>query len=423
MSSRDQAGRRLSLITLDQVLSGASNVLVALLSAHLLGVAAFGYFGLVLIIYAAAQGVTRSLVGDPVLLHPEDARERPGAPIGAALIVGSVIGAAVAVVAGGLHLADLPLVPELLVLAVGLPGLVLHDLGRYLGFATQRPSYSLVLDGLWLLLIVVAMVALVALDETTLTWFILAWVGTGALASLLVLVQHGRPLRAGFGWLRERWYYSWRFLLSFSALQGAALVFSVAVAAVAGARALGAVRGVLLLIRPYVTFQTAAVAAGVSEIANAPGGRSPGRHLRRTTGIALTLALGNVALLLVIPDSVGRLILDETWDYTEPLLLPACLHIVCLGLVVGPRSYLTGLKAVRATVALDLATTVGILALGIAGVVVDGAVGAYWGTAIGQGLSAVVWWATLRVHASRRADEAGSPDPDGEPVTEAAPQG
>lgn len=407
VGAKDGAGRRLSLITIDQIISGMSNVIVALLSAHLLGVEAFGYFGLMIIILSVALGVTRSLVGDPVMVHPADARERPGAAIGAALVVGTAMGLVFVVVAIGLHLAGLPLAVETLVLALGLPALLLHDLGRYLGFATQRPSYSLALDSVWLGLIAIVMTTLVVLDEATLPWFVLGWVGTGAIASLLVFVQHGPPVRGGVAWLRERWPYSWRFLLSFSALQGAAATFSVVVAAVAGARALGAVRGALLLIRPYVTFQTAAVAAGVSEVANAGAGQHPARHLRRTTTIALVIGALNVVFLLAVPDSIGRLILGETWDATEPLLIPASLQIIFLGLVVGPRAYLTGLRRIQTVVKIDILATMGIVVFGVIGVLVNGALGAYWGTAAGQGLAAAAWWLAveMRTRANRRTAE------------------
>ncbi|WP_028654708.1 MULTISPECIES: hypothetical protein [unclassified Nocardioides] len=398
----------MSLITIDQIISGASNVIVALLSAHLLGVEAFGYFGLLIIILSVGLGVTRSLVGDPVMVHPDDARERPGAPIGAALIVGTAMGVAFAVVALVLFVTDLPLAAESLVVAIGIPALLLHDLGRYLGFATQRPSYSLVLDTVWLVLIAVAMTTLVLLDEVTLLWFVVAWVGTGATAATLVFVQHGPPARGGLAWLRERWPYSWRFLMSFTALQGAAAGFSVIVAAVAGARALGAVRGALLLIRPYVTFQTAAVAAGVAEVANAGKDGPPSGTLRRTTLIATAIGAVNGALLLVVPDSVGRIILSDTWEATEPLLVPACVQILCLGLIVGPRAHLTGMRRISTVVRLDITATFGIVALGVVGVFVDGAVGAYWGTAAGQAVAAVAWWIAVSAVRGPAGDPEGT---------------
>ena len=380
------AGRRLSVVVVDQVLSGASNILIALLSAHLLGTAAFGYFGLILVIYAAAQGVNRSLVGDPLMVHPDDARHRAGAPISAALIVGGAIGSLVAAIGGIFWWLDVPMGLELVILGAGLPGLILHDLGRFLGFATQRPWRSLWLDLLWLVLI---------LDVESLPWFTLGWVGSGVAASLLVFAQHRPRLAGGRAWLRERWYYSWRFLLSFVALQGSTLGFSVVIAVVAGAKAMGAVRGVLLLLRPYMTFQTASVAAGVAEVANDPDSYRDGRHLRRTVIVSLAVAAVNAVILLVLPDALGRLVLSDTWDATEALLLPACVQILALGLIAGPRAHLIGSKAVSVTVPIDIASTVVTLVLGTIGVFIDGAYGAYWGVSSGSVLAALMWWSAL----------------------------
>lgn len=381
-------------------------MLVALLSAHLLGVAAFGYFGLVLIVYAAAQGITRSLVGDPVLVHPEDARANPGAPIAAGLLIGAAMGSAVLAAALACHLFGWPLATELLALGLAFPGLVLHDLGRYLSFALQRPVFAMQLDLLWIGLVGVLMAVMVLRDSTSLFWFVAAWVGTGALSSTLVFVQHSLPSRGGFAWLQSRWHYSWRFLLSFTAMQGAALGFSVVVAAIAGARALGAIRGALLLIRPYILFQTAAVAAGVAEIANAPTHPTSERHVRRTTVIALSIGVANIAILVLIPDMVGRLLLAEAWDAAKPLLPPAALQILALGLIVGPRSYLTGRKAIRWTVALDLTVTFVVLAAGLVGVLAAGAIGAFWGTAVGHLIGAGLWWISLRFWRARQRHEA-----------------
>lgn len=391
------AGRRLSVVVVDQVLSGASNILIALLSAHLLGTAAFGYFGLILVIYAAAQGVNRSLVGDPLMVHPDDARNRAGAPISAALIVGGAIGALVAAIGGVFWWLDVPMGVELIILGAGLPGLILHDLGRFLGFATQRPWRSLWLDLLWLVLILGVVGVLLVRDVESLPWFTLGWVGSGVAASLLVFAQHRPRLAGGRAWLRERWYYSWRFLLSFVALQGSTLGFSVVIAVVAGAKAMGAVRGVLLLLRPYMTFQTASVAAGVAEVANDPDSYRDGGHLRRTVIVSLAVAAVNAVILLVLPDALGRLVLSDTWDATEALLLPACVQILALGLIAGPRAHLIGSKAVSVTVPIDIASTVVTLVLGTIGVFIDGAYGAYWGVSSGSVVAALMWWSALSV--------------------------
>lgn len=398
--SNTSAGRRLSTITIDQAIAGASNVLIAILAARALGVAAFGLFGIVFIVYVTAQGASRALVCEPLLVHPAEAEERPEDALGTAAVLGVSLGAVVA--ASGLvaHVWDGRLGNALLVLGACLPLLVIQDLGRYLGFATHRPAYSLLLDLVWLGVVVVAVAALSLADRATLTWFIVAWGGSGALAGLLVFVQHRvRRLRFSLSWLRETWAYSWRYLVSFTATQGAALVTSIGVGAVAGARALGAVRGAILLTRPVGMVQAASIAAGTAEISRlTPGSAEVRRHVNRTTLLTTGLALANMAVLLLLPDVLGRLVLGATWEPTQRLLLPASMQIVVLGLICGTRAGLTGMRAVRKTVRIDVASTVIVSAATVIGAVLDGALGAYWALVVGQGICAAIWWIVYLTH-------------------------
>ncbi|QIX25480.1 oligosaccharide flippase family protein [Nocardioides sp. JQ2195] len=401
--STGSAGRRLSVITVDQVISGASNLLIAVLAARFLGVESFGLFGIIFMVYVTAQGLARAMVCEPVLVHPEEAEHRPGQVIGSAVVVGSLIALVVLASALVAHPFSTDLRNGLLVLAVSLPLLVLHDLGRYLGFATHVPSRSLVLDVVWLVLLVAAIAALFVLDLQTLTWFMVAWAGTGAVAALLVLWQHRtHRITPDLSWLRARWSFSWRYLLSFVATYGASLATTVAIAGVAGARALGGVRGALLLVRPFMTFQTASVAAGIAEIAHLDAGRDVlRRHARRTTVLTTLVAGLNLLVLLLLPGWLGRAVLGETWEVTEPLMLPAGLQIVFLALVTGPRSGLLGVRAIQKTVVIDVVSTVILLVLTVAGAALDGAVGAFWGVAIGQGVIAAIWWSVFWRHTGR----------------------
>lgn len=398
--SKQSAGRRLSTITIDQAIAGASNVLIAILAARALGVAAFGLFGIVFIVYVTAQGASRALICEPLLVHPVEAEERPGDAVGTAAVLGLALGAVVA--AGGLvaHIWDGRLGNALLVLGACLPLLVLQDLGRYLGFARHRPSFSLLLDLVWLGLVVAGVVALALADLSTLTWFIVVWAGSGAAAGLLVFAQYRiTRLQFSLSWLKETWAYSWRYLLSFTATQGAALLTSIGVGAVAGARALGAVRGAILLTRPVGMVQAASIAAGTAEISRlVPGSAEVRRHVNRTTMLTTGLALANMGVLLVLPDSLGRLALGATWEPTQELLLPATVQIVMLGLVCGTRAGLTGMRAISKTVRIDVASTVIVSVSTVAGAFVGGALGAYWALVIGQGIAAVIWWTVYLRH-------------------------
>ena len=169
----------------------------------------------------------------------------------------------------------------LVALGAFIPLIFLQDLGRYLAFATHRPGRALVLDLTWLGLLVVAVGAVLASGSESLVLFVVAWAGSGAVAGLLTPLpyRHSR-IRLGLGWLRETWPFSWRYALSFASMQTASLGVSVAIVGIAGSRALGAVRGALLLLGPFTQFQAASIAAGVAEVSRMQAGSRRGGATR-----------------------------------------------------------------------------------------------------------------------------------------------
>jgi O-antigen/teichoic acid export membrane protein len=405
MSEGNQsAGRRLSVITIDQAIAGASNVLIAVLAARLLDVASFGLFGIVFLVYVLVQGVSRALVCDPLLVHPVEGQGRLGEVIGTSCVLGPALGAGVLAAGLAAHVFDARLGDALLVLAVCVPLLVLQDLGRYVAFAVQRPAAALVLDVAWLALQLAAVGALFLTDTRTLPWFIAAWAGSGAVAGTLLFVQHrSHTVRLSLSWLRYTWSFSWRYLISYTSTIGAALAASVAVGAIAGSKALGGLQGAMLLVRPFMTFQVAAIAASIGEVSRSDA-RDPQlrRHVARTSAVTTTIALVNMGVLLVLPDRIGEMALGASWDTAKPLLLATGVQIVCLGSMTGVRAGLLGVRAIRKVMVIDVVTTVAILILTIPGAVIDGARGALWAVTLGQGVMAVVWWMTFLTHTGRR---------------------
>ncbi|HEV7206729.1 MAG TPA: oligosaccharide flippase family protein [Jatrophihabitans sp.] len=393
-------GRQLSVITVDQIVAGASNVLIAVLAARLLGVASFGLFGIVFLVYVLLQGISRALVSDPLLVHPEEAQDRPGDAIGTSILIGLGLGVVLFLASFGAGLWEARLGDALLVLAVCTPLLVLQDFGRYLGFARQRPSSAMVLDTVWLVLVCVAVALLLAFDARTLTWFVVAWAGSGAVAGVLVFVQVPvRAIRLDLSWLRSTWPFSWRYLISYTTTQGSALAASSGVGGIAGPRALGGMQGAVLLVRPFMTLQVAAVAAGVSSISRLP--RDDARI--RTQGIKISvLAVGvaalNTIVMLALPDRLGVLVLGASWTAAKPLLLPTGVQILLLAVITGARAGLLGTRAVSKAMVLDVAATVLVLGLVLVGAFVGGVSGALWAVAAGQGVAALGWWLTIWGH-------------------------
>jgi hypothetical protein len=404
-SSSGSAGRRLTTVTVDQAISSASNILITLLAARVLGTDSFGLFGVVLLTYMTIQGVSRALIAEPLLVRPKEAEERPGEAVGAALVFGLGMSVLVAIGAVAVAAVDEELGLALLVLAATAPLLVLQDTGRYLAFAVHQPSRAVALDVAWLAVIVGAVAVIELLDVETLSWFIFAWAGSGAAAGLLVLHQwRGHRVQLGTVWLRETWPFSWRYAISFAARQGAVLVASSAIVVILDAAALGAIRGALLLYGPLVQLQAASVAAGVAEVARlARWGREVNRHIARSTVLTTGAAAVNLLIVLVLPDNLGELALGDTWEATKPLLLPAGLQMIFLGSISGVRSALLGARAVATTLRLDIITAVLAFVTPIIGALVfDDVEGAYWVLSAGTVVAAMTWWVICWDHVRHR---------------------
>lgn len=390
------------MVTIDQGISSASNLLPLIWVAHALTPADFGRFSLVFLVYVFAQtGVVRSLVSATVVVHPEDADECPRDVLGTAVLL-SLVPTVLCLAGGaGLWWSGSAMGMPLIVVGAVMPLLGVQDVGRYIGIAESRPGRAVVLDTLWLGLMVAAFVVVSAGLTPTLTRLVAAWAVTGALSGVWVFVQHGVPRarELSVDWLRRRWHFSWRSLVASSSTATVALLGSALMAIVSGPVAVAAVRAALLLERPSTAVQLAVATSAAADIAREhPDNHGLMRHQRRTMLLSIAVAVLNMAIVLLIPDSVGHALLGDVWDTVQPLLLAIGFHVGALAAQSGVRAVLIGRREIGPVMVVDIAGTV----LSIAGLVVGAAVadaeGAMWGAVIGQALTAVVWWAALVRH-------------------------
>jgi hypothetical protein len=354
----------------------------------------------VFLVMFATSSLVRAMICDPVLIHPKEAEDRASDVVSSGLALGLCCGAliclgAVPVVVWG----STDLGHALLVLAAAFPFLVLQDLGRYLGFATGRPGFALLLDVIWTVLMVAAVLLLVP-PTASVTALVAAWTGTGAAAGLLTVVHYGggqfRAAPLSLLWIRQTWTVSWRYLVSFTATQGAILVSSLILMLTSGPAALAAVRGAVLVYRPYTTLDAAAGTGSISDIARQRlRGQALLRRCGRTSALLAALALGNVLVVLALPDALGRAVLGATWPLTQAVLVPAGLQLVLVGICTGARVGLFGLKAIDTVLRLEVVLMPLQAALAIAGGILDGAVGFYWGVAAGQAVMTTSWCLAL----------------------------
>lgn len=392
----DPAGRRRRTMVLDQVLSGGSNVLVAVLAARALSAHGFGLFGITFLVYVFCSAAVRALLDEPLLVHADEVEADPAGPVGAGLCLGAV-GAVLVAGAGAVVLltGGEDLGTALLVLAGCLPLLVVQDLGRYLSFTLRTPGDAVVLDAVWLVLMLAGILAWPAVGlPAGLAALVVPWAVAGAIAGLLPLWRlRSHRIRPGLSWLGVTWSFSWRYLLSFLAGQGGVLAGTVALSGVAGPAALGGVRGTQLLLRPFMAVFAATNASGVAEVARHDTGAHPlQRHLLRLTLLPTLAAAVNGVALLVLPETVGKALLGDTWQVARTMLWPATVQMLLMGLWVGARIGLVGRRAVRTTTRLVLVLTPVTVALALAGAAVDGGPGFFWGAAAGQALVTAIWW-------------------------------
>lgn len=414
-STEQSSGRRLGVLTIDQAISGASNVLIAVLAARLLDVESFGLFWIVFLSYGVLVGGARALVGDPLLVNSAESEERAGDAIGAGCLIGLGVGAVTLLGGVVAHVWDARLGDAFMALGVCAPLLVLQDLGRYLGMATRRPVLALVLDVVWLVVMFAGMGFLVVTDARSLWQFIAVWGGSGAIAGLLVFWQHrDTRVHLSLGWLRQTWHISWRYLISYSSAQGSVLITAILLTAIAGAKAMGAVQGALLMQRPFTVFVIASMATGVVDVSRSSGARRTVHRIAiKITILTTVVAALNGLVPFLLPDNVGEAVLGASWHPAQPLFLAAAAQTVMMGLVSGARSGLLGQRAISLAVRIDVLKTALVVVSTVVGAILGGAIGAMWAVAVGHGLGATIWWAAFRFHTNKHApDDAATDDPE-----------
>jgi len=380
----------------DQALSSVSNIATAIVAAATLSARDFGAFGIAVLVYGLALGVTRGIVTEPLIsmhshIEAESLRPRLSAAAGSATELGIVFAlgvAAIGMIVGGVSLTALGC------LALVLPGLVVQDAWRYCFVAWGRPKSAVINDSVWCGIEAVALVLLLATGNLTLGTVVLAWGGSGAIAGLVGSAQAGMAptLLSTRRWLGEHRHLSWRYTTEFALATGSSQIALILLGAIAGLAALGALRGALVFFGPIVVIFTGSYLALAAEGARMRDQPARLRRIMAYTSCALVV-VGSVSLLtgVFLPQSIGRSIFGDTWAPARRVLVPVGLAVLgncaASGAVVGLRALAAAKESLRARLIVAPLSMVAPL------------VGAAWGAAgfaIGLAITAwfgvFVWW-------------------------------
>lgn len=383
--------RRVSLSIVDQALSALSNVVITLLAAGALGVEDFGRFGLVYLVGGFMIGGVRSLVGTPVLVRQREALADAGRSPVAAILAVSVACAACIVAAALVVGGDLR--APLLALAVCAPGILIQDLGRLLAFAELRPGRALVLDGIWMAVEVLGAATLIIGGWESPAWFIAVWGGAAWVAAVVVLARHARAVRApSLRWIGESWVFAWTYLTSFVATIGAYQVTGVALGAVVGVTAVGAVRAAQVLFGPINNLTSGMLVALVPEDGLSVPSRDGRRRLAIGSVVLSSVALALTGFVMVLPDAIGEAVVGDSWANAHDLLLPSGLISALLGSIIGAMVGLRAAKAVGVCLRLELVVAAMVCVGPLSGAALADAEGYLWATVATLVVGSTLWW-------------------------------
>lgn len=409
----------MTLVTIDQVLSGVSNLAVVLLVAHVLSPSDFGMFTIVFLVYTLASVTVRALIGATVLVHPDDVKDRPRSILGSAALFGLALGALCLLMGVGLRALDAHIADSLVWLGALLPLMLVQDVGRFLAITARRPMRALWLDAMWIVLEVAGFAVVIARDGADLETSVVIWAAAGAVPGLWVFLHWGlpRPSELNFAWLRSRWDFSWRSMVTSVVTEASTLFGFAGIAAVSGAAAVGTVRAAWLMTQPANTVISGSTRSSLADMAVVRHDESALMvHMRRLLAVSVAAALANCAILVVLPDAVGRLILGQSWELAEPLLLAAGLQLVLIAARNGTRAVLLSRLEIKLIMVTDIAGTFLLVGLSFAGAVMADAQGVIWAGVVAQAIQTVVWWALVR----NRVWGRGTPATGQEPEREAA---
>jgi O-antigen/teichoic acid export membrane protein len=395
-SQASAAGRGIWSL-LDQAASSLSNYALFIAVARTAGVDGLGAFSVAYAVYAIALGAVRALSSDPLIVRYSDAKasdlaEAGEATTGFALISGVLVG--LILIAVGIVVRGRVGAP-MVALGVVMPGLLVQDACRFVFIAGRQPRRAFVNDGVWLLLQVGAITALVVRGHPSVYAQVLAWGLAGTAAAAVGLVQLRRlpaPLWAG------RWAMAQRdlglpFGGAFLVDRGSSQLGFTLVGAIGGLGTLGALTAARALFAPVTTVLSAASSFAVAEGTRLRGTRLTIRRYAWFVAVALAalpIVLG--AVLYAGPQQLGRVLVGRSWPAAHTVLIPIAVFSAALAATLGPWTGLKILQAARATFGTKLFIAPISVAAPLVGDHFWGVQGAAYGLVV-SGFVALVLWA------------------------------
>lgn len=360
---------------------------------------AFGAFALIYGTYLFALGVSNAVGSEPLVIRygaSTEAKFRCAvrSSVQTTLLVG--IASALVTISAGAIIGGL-VGAALLALAVVLPGLLLQDAWRLVFFAQGRPSRAATNDLVWCFSQAATFgYVLSRQGRPSVVQLVLAWGAGAAVAALFGMAQIGLVPIAGHSrrWLKDHRDLIPQLLLDFLGMTAGLQITLYVVALVASLAEVAGLRASITLLGPLNVMLTAARVFALPEGVRMKH-EAYGRLFPAARSLAILL-MGIAAIwgfaTFLLPSSVGRALLGDSWDPARSVLPSIVLLTVARAATFASMVGLRVLDAPNRILTARVVSTPLLFAGGVAGATVGGGAGAAIGLAAAQWLCVWVWW-------------------------------
>lgn len=382
----------------DQALSSLGTFAVTILAAAAGTADEFGHFAVAFSLYLFLLGVSQALVNQVFLMRypavAEDEARRGGRSAGGLAFVFGLV-CAVLVVPVALVTAGAT-GPSIATIAALFPVLFVQEAWRGVLIGRGRARAATGNDGVRTALQLGFMTAVIATGNTEPPLLLAAWGLAAAVGAVLGAFQVGvvPSPTAGLRFARQHADIS-RFLVAeWLLVLGSVQVGLVAVAWLGTPADVGSLRGSQTLLGPINIIGLGVFSYLLTELVRRS--ELSGQMLRRVAaasgGVLALVAVGWGLCFLALPESVGAVLLGETWPGARETLLPMTFYVAGATGATGILAVLRSKGDARSTFLVN--TVLGPLILGgvVLGQILTGAPGAAWGFAAATVLVVPLFW-------------------------------
>jgi O-antigen/teichoic acid export membrane protein len=276
--------------------------------------------------------------------------------------------------------------------AVVAPIVAMQDTLRITVLSMGNALAAVISDGLWTLWVLVLFVVNAADLWRSTEGTVYAW-GLGGAAGLIVLMAASRvtpSLRRILDWWKTYWRARMRFGVNYSLDQVGAVLMTAIATVVVGTAAAASLRGAFTLFGPLAMLMTAFMLIFVPHLRRATDSVSnQWRRMLIASAFLSLLGLGTVAVMLSIPDSLGKLILGDVWQPAMTVVPYVGISSVAAAFIVSTHSMLAAQGMSVWLLGLHISQVVLIVAFSaLGGLYFHTAAGIAIGEAVATGLSA-----------------------------------